>query len=300
MKTVGMRIAPHAIADYMKKLFGLRAEPWLVDDEPTMTTTIDFDGSSSGLVQPPAVAVREHALPSTLRPSASAPIVVARTELAGPPPPEQLGDDTTTGVAWMNEPTPIRKGGRRRFAAIGLGTFAAAALGTFIVVTASGSNEPPQQQEVAAAKVEMTAAPAPPPPPTDEAPLDDVSSLRPEVASPAKADATKADAKIAKPDGATTIARPDAPTAKPDAAKAQAKIAKPDAKPDASKAKPDAAKPDATKAKPEPPPKTERVAKAKDELKPTVAKKPAKKPEKKPTAKQPAGQWDPNALFAPK
>jgi hypothetical protein len=275
--SIGMRIAPHAVADYMKKLFGLRAEPWLVDDEPTMTTTIDFDGSASGVVQPPEGAIREHAFPPSLRPSASAPIVHARTEIAGPPPPDQLGP------AWPEPPPPAPPPrNRRRVTAIALGTALAAGLGTVIAVQASSSSHVPEE----AAKIEMTAEPAPK---TEDPP-----------AAPKAADDTEL-AKTPSDDTERVANKPDAK--KPVVKKpADTELLKPGAKKPVVKKPADtellepgsiAKKPDAKKPVVKKPADTEL-------LKPdAVAKKPPKKPAK-PPSKQPAGQWDPNALFAPK
>lgn len=320
MASLGMRIAPHAIADYMKKLFGMRAEPWLVDDEPTATTTIDFDGSESGVVQPPDVSVREHAFPSVIRPSAGALIVAARAEVASTPPSiEQVAwlaepSSQAHRMAWSNEPTPIRPRARGRFAAVALATAVAAGLGTFVIVKATEKpGETPN-------KIEMTAAP-----PAAETVVIEAKPAKTEPADE-KADFVKKDAatkaeiaaridppKLAKepPTKPEVAAKKDPPKVavkeppkKPEVVAKKEPPKKPEvvAKKDPPKvvAKEPAKKPDVVSKK-EPPKAVAKDPPKKDPPKPVIAKKPKPPPKApKPQAKQPEGTWDPNALFAPK
>jgi len=132
-ESLGMRMSPGSIADYMKKMFGARVEPWLVvDDEHTQNTSIDFDGSESGLVQPPEAAISDNALPA-VRPSPSSPIAFAHSTLTGTPIPAWTESPSSSGsveqLAWPSEPTPIQPRSRRRMLGIGLGAFAVGAIG---------------------------------------------------------------------------------------------------------------------------------------------------------------------------
>ena len=88
MTSIGVRTSPSGIADYMKKLFGHRPEPWLVETTLVEPLSKDFDGSASGVVVPPEAAVQRFALPRRIGPTS--PIVLAHNDLTGqsytPPP----------------------------------------------------------------------------------------------------------------------------------------------------------------------------------------------------------------------
>jgi len=103
---IGMRMSNESIADYMRKLFGVRAQPWLTDTEPTHTTTIDFDGSASGLVQPSAAAVQRNALPTGDHAASNSPIAMSRR--VATPRPIADADAASAGAAaensWVAKP----------------------------------------------------------------------------------------------------------------------------------------------------------------------------------------------------
>jgi serine/threonine-protein kinase len=101
-----------ALADYLKAQFGNRPEPWLVeedDGEPEIEMTVDFDGSASGIAQPPAEAI-------ALFPSAGsdAPIARAHSEAVAASP-------------------------ARRWRRWGLPMAAAAVIGIVLAIAAGGS-----------------------------------------------------------------------------------------------------------------------------------------------------------------
>jgi serine/threonine protein kinase len=50
----GLRTSTTALADYMKKLFGERPEPWMLDISPAVETPLDFDKTDVGVVEIPA------------------------------------------------------------------------------------------------------------------------------------------------------------------------------------------------------------------------------------------------------
>ena len=77
----GLRTSTGALASYMKQLFGVRPEPWLVDDQPPeLELTVDFDGSESGAAAVPEL--KDLALPSLVEPTPSSPILQARKKAA--------------------------------------------------------------------------------------------------------------------------------------------------------------------------------------------------------------------------
>src|SRR5205823_7758112 len=121
---IGMRLSAASVADYMRKLFGARPEPWLTEDMPTLITGYDFDGSASGLVAPPAQA----ALNKRERPSPTAPIMLAHSAATGGVPFEAGGAPWSTPMAWpatARAETEIVRPSRKRWLAIG-GTAAGA------------------------------------------------------------------------------------------------------------------------------------------------------------------------------
>jgi serine/threonine-protein kinase len=205
-ESLGMRMSPSSIADYMKKMFGARAEPWLViDDEHTQTTSIDFDGSDSGLVQPPEAAISDNALPA-VRPSPSSPLAFAHSTLTGTPIPAWT-DSPSSGsaerMAWPSEPTPIVPRARRRMLGIALGAFAVGAIGIGLVLSINRSHEPKPEPTV----IQMTATPPPEPPPVATAP----PSAPVKQATPPAAPKPS----VAKPAIATEPAKPIAPKLPP-------------------------------------------------------------------------------------
>jgi len=175
MQSLGMRMSPRSIADYMKKLFGTRAEPWLVPDTPTVTTTVDFDGASTGVAR-----VQSEAMPS-LKASASSPLVYARSASTGRPatvPAEGWLEATPFG--WS--PEPPRRPSRKRLG-IAIGAAAVASIAAVALIGRSGSTgaatasappvasqpvepvTPPQDQVIPPRPEPVVAEPPPPTPP---------------------------------------------------------------------------------------------------------------------------------------
>ncbi len=83
-----------ALADYMKAVFGTKPEPWLLDDEPEVEISIDFDGSASGIVRPPADAM---------------PVAESREPVRGPRAPSVVLADELRVDA---RNTPVLRGAR--------------------------------------------------------------------------------------------------------------------------------------------------------------------------------------------
>ncbi|MBA3398050.1 MAG: protein kinase [Deltaproteobacteria bacterium] len=86
--SLGLRTSTGALAGYMKQVFGVRPEPWLVEDDVAeLELSADFDGSASGIAQAPEQAVERLEIPQELEVTASAPIMRARKHaITGDPP----------------------------------------------------------------------------------------------------------------------------------------------------------------------------------------------------------------------
>jgi serine/threonine-protein kinase len=80
--------SPKSLAAYMKQRFGSRPEPWLVEsDEPEISIGADFDGSASGVVDPPQRALDDLAIPQEIEATGSAPIRRAHRSAMSTRPP---------------------------------------------------------------------------------------------------------------------------------------------------------------------------------------------------------------------
>ncbi len=217
-KSLGMRMSSASIASYMRQLFGQRAEPWLVDDEPTLTTTIDFDGSETGVVSMPEVAIKSH----EWRPTRDSPMAYALETATGIPVPSEGGNSE---LPWASGPTklPDKKRSGGRIAAIAVTAALVAGGGMFGVLKLTGS------ETQAIAKTEPTKVdPAAKPEPTKiEEPARPEAPAKTE--EPAKADEAKTEP--AKPEPPKTVAKPE-PTLDIKAA------VKPAVKPEPVKARP--------------------------------------------------------------
>jgi serine/threonine-protein kinase len=148
---LGLRTSTTALADYMKRLFTVRSEPWVQDDEPELEYSVDFDGPGCGVVQAPEDALRNFAVPLGMVPTASAPISRARTKAITNQPPMRSKEDTrpfgSTGalaaralsdspeIIVVTEPEPKRKRWPWLAAAVGAVGIAIA----IIAVRASGT-----------------------------------------------------------------------------------------------------------------------------------------------------------------
>jgi serine/threonine protein kinase len=97
----GLRMSANSLAAYMKKLFGERPEPWLERGQrPAGEIAVDFDGTATGIVPPPAEVVETFAIPTSMHATKSSPIRQAYSRaLGGTPtnavPPEQLAQLTS-------------------------------------------------------------------------------------------------------------------------------------------------------------------------------------------------------------
>src|SRR6185503_13362716 len=92
---VGMRPTQSNVADYMKKLFGQREEPWKGTTKSDVTRPFEFDGSASGIV--PMTANPR----SRIKVAPSSPMAMMQ-EIAAP---------TGTQMAWVSpqRETPARR-----------------------------------------------------------------------------------------------------------------------------------------------------------------------------------------------
>jgi serine/threonine-protein kinase len=216
--SLGMRMSPSNIADYMKKLFGHKAEPWLVDDDPTLAgdtydaITIDFDGAEGGVVRTPNVVVKNHGFPPALKAAPRSPIAFALESAGGAaaPPPETTSEGkaygsngTSTGMAWVNEASRVApKRSRGRVLAMALAAAAAAGGGMYGVMKMSGGDDEvkaakaPPPAEAPVARIEVKAAPAKPEPEPEPVKIDpkQLEADKQEAARLAKLEAAKAEA----------------------------------------------------------------------------------------------------------
>jgi serine/threonine protein kinase len=165
MQSLGMRISPSSIADYMKKLFGSRIEPWLVPDDPSFTTTtLDFDGSPTGVA-----TVSGEAMPS-VKASASSPLVFARSGWTGRPATVPAdGWLEATPLGWSPEP-PRHPRRKRLGIALGAAALAVVAAVTATVVARSDASSGQPAMTATPAPPPGTGEPPPPPPSTDPPP----------------------------------------------------------------------------------------------------------------------------------
>ncbi|MBA2542349.1 MAG: serine/threonine protein kinase [Deltaproteobacteria bacterium] len=61
-----LRTSTSALADYMKKLFGEKPEPWMVETDPKIDMPVDFDKTEVGLVAIPDGVVENSAIPKSV------------------------------------------------------------------------------------------------------------------------------------------------------------------------------------------------------------------------------------------
>ncbi|MDQ3367281.1 MAG: serine/threonine protein kinase, partial [Myxococcota bacterium] len=87
----GVRGSLTTLAGYTKRLFGVRPEPWLVEEEVTeLLSAAAIDGIPKGLATPPIEAVQGVGLPGFVVASASSPLQRARRQVSRDQPTEQL------------------------------------------------------------------------------------------------------------------------------------------------------------------------------------------------------------------
>lgn len=97
----GVRGSLTTLAGYTKRLFGVRPEPWLVDDTPEPTSA-DFDPSPRGLATPPVECAQGLGLPSFVVASETSPLARIRKQVSRDLPTEQLN------LAALRAATPDR------------------------------------------------------------------------------------------------------------------------------------------------------------------------------------------------
>jgi serine/threonine protein kinase len=110
----GVRGSLTTLAGYTKRLFGVRPEPWLVDEEPSDVASNDFDGSPKGLAVPPVEAVKSCSLPEFVAATADSPIMRVKKQVSRDLPTEQLNlaslksaSDRTATVPDKSSPVKI-------------------------------------------------------------------------------------------------------------------------------------------------------------------------------------------------
>jgi len=86
----GVRGSLTTLAGYTKRLFGVRPEPWLVDEDSELSGSADFDGSPKGLATPPVEALQSFSLPSFVTASDDSPIMRVKRQISRDLPTEQL------------------------------------------------------------------------------------------------------------------------------------------------------------------------------------------------------------------
>jgi tRNA A-37 threonylcarbamoyl transferase component Bud32 len=104
-----------ALADYMKKVFGGRPEPWLEeDDEPDIEIGVDFDGSASGVARVPvenmpAIETARLVSLGSRPPTAGLPPLIRakrQLEIVGAANENENDDDDDLGPAIVRSPPP--------------------------------------------------------------------------------------------------------------------------------------------------------------------------------------------------
>ena len=230
---IGMRMSNGSIADYMRKLFGVRAQPWLTDTEPTHTTTIDFDGSASGLVQPSQAAVQQQAQPTGGRAGDNSPIAMSR-RVATPRPVSDAGSlaaagesswiakpPTGTGsgqpLAWSQQQPPPA---RRRFGIVLGMTAVAVVAGVMILIRSMNHEDSDAQQVTPATEPVASSAPTAAAGKTEPATAEPATAEPAQPTTPAPATAEPAPATTAETAAAEAAAKTEAAAKAAEEAKA--------------------------------------------------------------------------------
>jgi serine/threonine protein kinase len=86
----GVRGSLTTLAGYTKRLFGVRPEPWLSDEDQGNAVANDFDGSPKGVAVPPIEAVQSCSLPKFVVASDDSPIMRVKKSVSRDLPTEQL------------------------------------------------------------------------------------------------------------------------------------------------------------------------------------------------------------------
>src|SRR5256885_4954641 len=69
-----LRSGASSLADFMKREFGKRPNPWEVEITDLETAPVDFDGSAGGVVEVSTKLLRDMSVPDDIDPASSAPI----------------------------------------------------------------------------------------------------------------------------------------------------------------------------------------------------------------------------------
>ena len=178
---IGLRSSPTALADYMAAQFGRRPEPWLVvDDEPEIEISIDFDGPASGIVPVPNDSIRTLAMPRVTPAPFAAPGGARETAIPGapgqareasPPGPQHAG--MPASPACVVQPRPA--GHRSRWFATDAAVVIAAATALVLMrndnaavasaaIQAAAPLVPSRPPPIAASEPALPAGPNEPPP----------------------------------------------------------------------------------------------------------------------------------------
>jgi serine/threonine-protein kinase len=203
MRSIGQTTNANGVADYMKALFGHRLEPWLVETEITQIAPplVDFDGSDSGIVAPPAASAANLTMPKMPKRNTPPPgslIVRAHEEMLSAPTFQPLVETQAVHV-----PAPQRQ---RRWLVRGAAAAVSVAVIGLIAVKVTSKTSSPTPSAAPSPTPDPTPTPNPPPPP--------IAAPAPApVAAPAPAPvAAPAPAAVPAPVAAAVPVRPPPPS----------------------------------------------------------------------------------------
>ena len=107
-----LRTSVTGLADWMKKLFGERAEPWMIEGTPSLEMPADFDKTDTGLAVIPSDMVEETPLPKSLATTRNSLIEHARLSAISsnlePTPKPAMKIPSLTGKRTAPPPTPVK------------------------------------------------------------------------------------------------------------------------------------------------------------------------------------------------
>ncbi len=103
----GVRGSLTTLSGYTKRLFGMRPEPWLTDEDPGNAVSNDFDGAPKGLAIPPVEAVQSCDLPKFVVASDDSPIMRVKKSVSRDLPTEQL-NLANLKAATPDRSTPVK------------------------------------------------------------------------------------------------------------------------------------------------------------------------------------------------
>ena len=94
---LGLSLLPTSLADFMKRTFGERLEPWLVDAIPE-DLDVDFDGSRSGVVSAPIESTASPGITAKIIARGSQPLPRIELEPVEAVPDREISERTTTVI----------------------------------------------------------------------------------------------------------------------------------------------------------------------------------------------------------